>query len=249
MERKKKVKAIKQRIHDLAGNEKNISGIHNYCDRWCERCVFTAKCAVYDMELQSQADSENKDQENAFFWEELSLMFEATFEMLREKAEELGIDLNAIPESELVEHVETEAEKVSYQYGSDVHVWLKENGEYIENKAQVLLSISEETAFSYKDAIEIIEWYSFFIHVKTHRAFSGLDDEQDEFNIEEVNLSAKIALIAVGRAMAAFSFLYNHLTEKEDEILDFLAKLAKIKRLILAAFPHAMSFKRPGFDE
>ena len=26
---------------------KNIPGIYNYCDRWCERCSFTDKCSNY----------------------------------------------------------------------------------------------------------------------------------------------------------------------------------------------------------
>ena len=33
---------------DLTDNPNLISGIHNYCDRWCERCPLTARCLVYD---------------------------------------------------------------------------------------------------------------------------------------------------------------------------------------------------------
>jgi hypothetical protein len=25
----------------------NISGVHNYCDGWCERCGFTGRCGIY----------------------------------------------------------------------------------------------------------------------------------------------------------------------------------------------------------
>ncbi|MDB5210640.1 MAG: hypothetical protein JWQ30_1467, partial [Sediminibacterium sp.] len=28
--------------------EEFISGIHNYCDRWCERCTFTNRCSIYE---------------------------------------------------------------------------------------------------------------------------------------------------------------------------------------------------------
>jgi len=249
MDRKKKIENYKQRILNNVRSGKNISGIHNYCDRWCERCTFTSRCAVYDMELQSKDDNENNDSANESFWEELSLMFEVMAEMLNEKAAELGVNLNEIPELEQVEHIETEAEKVSYKYGTDVHTWLKENREYIEEKAHVMLSIVEEKALSLKGALEVIEWYSIFIHVKTNRAFSGLDDEQDEYMVEEVNRTAKIAIIAVTRSMEAFSYLYSQLPEKEDDILGFLASLSHVKRLLLSAFPNAMSFKRPGFDD
>jgi hypothetical protein len=30
--------------------ERFISGIYNYCDRWCERCRFTAHCRVFATE-------------------------------------------------------------------------------------------------------------------------------------------------------------------------------------------------------
>ncbi len=249
MDRKKKIEIYKQRVFNNVRNGKNISGIHNYCDRWCERCAFTSRCAVYDMELQSKADNENNDIANESFWEELSLVFEVTKQMIKEKAAEMGIDLNDIASIEEIEHIESEAEKVSHKYSNDVHKWLKENRDYIEKKTQVVLSIGEETAISLKDAIEVVDWYSIFISAKIHRAFSGLDDEQDDFMIEEVNLTAKIALIAVTRSMEVFSYLYSQLPEKEDDILNFLASLSLIKRLMTAAFPHAMSYKRPGFDD
>ncbi len=249
MTRKKKVEALKQRILNNVRNGKNISGIHNYCDRWCGRCAFTSRCAVYDMELQSKADNAHSDQANESFWEELSLMFEIMSDILKEKAEEIGIDLNEIPEVERTDHIETEAEKVSYKYSSDVYEWLKENREFIEKKAKDMLSIVEERALSLKDALEVVDWYSFFIYVKTQRAFSGLDDEQAEYMAEEVNCTAKIAITAVTRSMEAFSYLYSQVPEKEDDILYFLSSLSHIKRLLMAAFPHAMSFKRPGFDD
>ena len=40
----------KDDLRKLVRNPKFISGIYNYCDRWCERCRFTAYCRVYDTE-------------------------------------------------------------------------------------------------------------------------------------------------------------------------------------------------------
>ncbi len=31
----------KEQLKKLAKDPKFISGIYNYCDRWCERCAFT----------------------------------------------------------------------------------------------------------------------------------------------------------------------------------------------------------------
>src|SRR5438128_7391496 len=44
----------------LAGDSEFISGIYNYCDRWCERCQFTSRCFLYATE---QADSDLDDPE------------------------------------------------------------------------------------------------------------------------------------------------------------------------------------------
>lgn len=35
---------------NLENRDHLISGIHNYCERWCEKCSFTSRCAVYEME-------------------------------------------------------------------------------------------------------------------------------------------------------------------------------------------------------
>src|SRR5262245_58416083 len=35
---------------DLAKDPNFISGIYNYCDRWCERCAFTSRCFLYATE-------------------------------------------------------------------------------------------------------------------------------------------------------------------------------------------------------
>jgi hypothetical protein len=51
----------------------NISGIHNYCDRWCERCIYTSKCAVF--ESTSKLSSEQLDMDNNEFWDNLSSNF------------------------------------------------------------------------------------------------------------------------------------------------------------------------------
>ena len=47
----------KSELLELAENGNLISGIYNYCDRWCERCPFTSRCLVYatekaDIELE-----------------------------------------------------------------------------------------------------------------------------------------------------------------------------------------------------
>ena len=48
----------------------NVPFIHNYCDKWCERCTFTSRCAVF--EQIENLSTEQKDASNEAFWTNLS---------------------------------------------------------------------------------------------------------------------------------------------------------------------------------
>ncbi len=58
---------------ELAGDPRFISGIYNYCDRWCERCNFTSRCLTYEQlpESSKSDDPAASDLDNAKFWEEM----------------------------------------------------------------------------------------------------------------------------------------------------------------------------------
>ncbi len=58
-----------------------ISGIHNYCDRWCERCAFTSRCEVY--RTLEEKDALDLDKDNEKFWETLSQNFSEMMTMAR----------------------------------------------------------------------------------------------------------------------------------------------------------------------
>ena len=246
MSREEEIEKYKQKIKEIAKNDQIISGIHNYCDRWCEKCTKTANCSVFLME-NAETDKTN-DINNEEFWNKLSVIFEATFEMITEEAEKRGIDLNSI-ETEPVktEFNETKLQKTSVNYGMKIINWLEANEDFIKEKAEGFLLINEEKLVTFTDAIEVIQWYSLFISAKTHRATSPMEFDS-EFELEDKLGSTKIALIAIDRSIEALSFLYNEFSEKEDEILNFLFLLSQIKKGLETKYPNAQDFKRPGFD-
>jgi alanyl-tRNA synthetase len=85
----------KETFKKLAQNPDLISGIYNYCDRWCERCAFTARCLTYLTE-QHDENLQSYDMESKEFWTNLEDSFKLTFELLEEMAQEQGIDLNLL---------------------------------------------------------------------------------------------------------------------------------------------------------
>ncbi len=56
-----------------------ISGIYNYCDRWCERCIYTDRCRVFAMEkafteaYEAEQRYKKSREENKKFWEQIDL--------------------------------------------------------------------------------------------------------------------------------------------------------------------------------
>jgi len=246
---REKLDHYKRKIKEIAGRSNIIPGIHNYCDRWCERCAFVSRCTVGISEFEM--DGPDHDLKNQEFWEHMSMVFQATYEMIAEGAQEMGIDLSE-SNIEYVKpvHHESTAEKTAKSYGLRLLKWLEKNEELFVRKAEVFSMTNEERLVTFKDAIDVIQWYSLFISVKIHRStLKPYDFDDEETDRYDHNGSAKIALIAISRSLEAFAFLYNHLHELEDEVLGFLSDLSKIQRMMKRKFPDAMNFKRPGFDD
>src|SRR4030095_7039134 len=80
-------------LTELANNPDLISGIYNYCDRWCERCPLTSRCLVYATEQEDDDSAPSRDTHNEEFWQRLGLIFQETRGMIVEWAQEAGIDL------------------------------------------------------------------------------------------------------------------------------------------------------------
>ena len=244
----------REKIDEVVNNPSTIPGIFNYCDRWCERCSFTSRCTTFLMD-EFREKNKNSDSDNADFWQDLSFIFEVTKDMLEEKINELGIDADEISsiadDLDLTKRkeVKSEAEKLSFEYALEVGKWLKNNTDYINDKSEQLNIIDNNFSVTVNDAIDVIQWYQYFITPKVARAYSSKIFPNDKFEDDDKQGSAKVALIAIDKSIKAHNFLLNNFAEKEDEILDFLVTLTKIKKLLLRDFPNAMDFIRPGFDE
>lgn len=252
--------------------DNNIIGIHNYCDRWCERCVFTSKCEVY--ESTSKLSSEQLDSDNAEFWDNLSSNFKQTIDLLKKEAEKRGIDFSEIENYEpSEEEQQNELRKrdfakkhsvavLSRKYSRLTLAFTKEDVDLTEKVRELVkqghlgIKTSEEigtTTADIGDAFEVVQWYMFFIEVKIQRALSGKFDEAEDpvdFDFpKDSDGSAKIALIAIEKSMAAYAKLHTYFPEQEDVILNALSILQQIKRGVELGFPKAYSFVRPGFDQ
>jgi hypothetical protein len=236
---------MKDRMHELARNEGNIAGIYNYCDRWCERCAFTSKCLNY---ASSRDEPETDGPE---LWDYLHTVFEATMLMLEEMMEEAGLDPEEIKKKEPQEEPDPKDHplyKKVHELSFSMHKWLEQNkpGRDYNKESEVIPDTEKMKRF--KDALDVIYFYNFFISAKIYRALIPRDDYEANEIQTDSNGSAKIALIAVDRLIAAWSLLIERITDHEDEILKFLLSLADIRKQTELTFPMARKFVRPGFD-
>lgn len=231
-------------LTDLANNPDLISGIYNYCDRWCERCPLTSRCLVYATEQVENDSAETRDIRNEAFWRKLGSIYVETREMIANWAREAGVDL-----SEPVADDETRYQKkrqlvdnhpltkFGKKYANAASDWFREFDQTVE------ISDSEE-------AREVIHWYQYQIAVKTMRALSGRREELEddpEFS-KDSDGSAKVALIGIDRSIAAWRLMQLSLPERAESIVPLILQLERLGRRIERVFPEARRFVRPGFD-
>ena len=252
----------KHNILERASDSRYIPGIYNYCDRWCEKCQFTSRCLVYAMEKED-VDSEEMDLANAAFWQKLGESFQATLELLKEKAQEMGIDLDS-PETELIaenrENVIHIISHLSKRYSSMVDEFFNIYSPFLEDlilsqennlKLRLVQLQKKEATIFFKDIVEVIRWYQDFIHVKLRRALYGksMDDALlADDDASDANGSAKIALIAIDRSISAWGELLKDCSAKKP-ILDIINHLKLLREMTEKEFPEVRAFVRPGFDE
>lgn len=247
---------------DLADNPNFISGIHNYCDRWCERCPLTARCLVYATEeADPDVNPASRDISNAAFWEKLASIFQETREMISAWAQENGVDLSPGVLAEAQEQNDRKrAEATNHPlaraaeaYAHSVNYWFENDFKQMEvfsdarSPSDEILEHDEEV----NNYVSVIRWYQFFIAVKMIRGLMSRVDE-DEYpgdDDRDSDGSVKAALIAIDRSVGAWKLMGELRQDNADSIQKFLLELEKLRLRAEAEFPLARDFIRPGFDE
>jgi hypothetical protein len=252
-------------LTELASNPDLISGIYNYCDRWCERCPLTSRCLVYATEASDDDSSQTHDLSNEAFWRKLSTVFQETRDMIAEWAREAGVDLNKIVEDcdpaqrkrkrqQVDNHPLAQAGK---KYANAASDWFRDLDQTIEisDLAASQNDLAQEERF--EDAREVIQWYQYQIAVKTMRALGARIDER-EADLESADWTdfwkdsdglAKVALIGTDRSIAAWRLVQLSLPERATSIVPLILQLERLRQRIEKVFPEARDFVRPGFDE
>jgi hypothetical protein len=259
-------------LSDLLEGGDFISGIHNYCDRWCERCPFTSRCLVYAIDKDHELDDlEVHDINNAKFWRRLESIFKEAREMISKWAAEAGADLEAldVEAAQEAHRLQRDAAKLhelsvsARRYAQMAQKWFEEEFTVEQNVHDDTSGKSKSAAedIDVSDAVAVIRWYQLFIAAKIFRALTGAGNDAEELAEDEdfagemtpddiqndANGSAKLALIAIDRSLSAWRVMQSSLPE--NTIMPMLLELERLYRATKQTFPNAMDFVRPGFDE
>ena len=249
----------------LMDDSNMIPSIHNYCDRWCERCAFVERCAVGMEELERwKNDTPMTDEE---MWSTVSEHFKESLRMLDEMLREAGIDPveiqaepNPIPDPDM-EKLEEEIFEKGMAYFKLTDSFFKTNHDFLaareaeaQQMAEMELPIDMEQLEHTQEAIEIIHQYAAFIGIKARRAVSGMEDMHDTEiwgdppYQSDANGSAKACILCIERSLGAWEMIRKTWPEKTDEILDMLLALSRFRKEMERLFPDWQKFVRPGFD-
>jgi hypothetical protein len=221
------------------------------------------------MSEEKFGDLADGDLSNEIFWQRLSETLQETMSMLKEMAEERGIDLDSLDtddeeeidnpfENQPVVHMTTH---MARSYIDTVESWFKENVYVYEDDVRELAAElepdqvetpAEEDTVTLIDSVEIIRWYQHQIYVKLQRAIHSSRDE--EFEIEngfpkDSDGSCKVALIGMDRSISAWGKMMTYFPQQKDSILAIATHLERLRRRTERKFPDARAFVRPGFDE
>lgn len=258
-------------LADLVSDPKLIPGVYNYCDRWCERCPLTSRCANFAMGERHFPDGQVPDLAAAEFWEGLSHIFQSTLALLHEAAVEQGIDLDApdpAVDAALArgEALRSQAERhpcaeAAFAYLQQGHEWFITTSDLFAAKEAELAMLARlagadanvaQQALTIRDAVAVIQWYLHFIAVKLRRALQSQLEEAEETAEDDYpkdsDGSAKVALMAIDRSIGAWGVLLRHFPAEETPILERLVQLDRLRRAVEQQFPAARRFVRPGFD-
>ncbi len=218
-----------------------IEFISEYCDRWCERCAFTTRCAAYAVEAALGMCGDLKEAMQLALGVPMvvgSSRPPVEFELIKPQREEQRAVENAI-QAHARRIKETPLTKNAMDIAIAEHRWLHEHAA-IRASADALV----------QDAVAVILRYSVFIGGKLARALHGRDldgDSGDDPIQTDWNGSAKIALIAIERSHSAWQTIAEATGDVGAAAL--VDSLATLGDKVEEAFPFARRFKRPGFDE
>ena len=235
-------------------HDDRIESIHNYCDRWCERCAYTLRCAVYAVEAATEMCGSPADGFELALGRPHPAGGAAPAAPTHDEDEEeeeaervaMAIDTAEVARAEKAEKAREERlersplMRLAFDYTVRAIGWLRATHDQLAAGGDPVLL----------EALAIVGHDAAFVAAKIHRALSGRGRLPRIFGRavqSDANGSAKVALISLGRSAEAWRAI-AHATGDDDAVA-LGERASDLRQLMLEHFPDAPRFVRPGFDE
>ena len=229
-----------------------ISGVHNYCDRWCERCAFSSRCRAFAIEMTLAVDGFEGELAAAAEGLESAPGQEGSgFDFALEEAEAAVSEEDI--EREMLRHDAAWLVVDTHPLMEAVKALTKLAEPLIEGAGRRAESGGAE-AEAFRDPLEILCRYRYLVQAKIHRALLGREEDRDPNEEEEpfpsdADGSAKIAHITCAAARDAARRLGDLDPALAPPAHVYAQAADRALGLIDQAFPGHRTFRRPGFDD
>lgn len=230
-------KRLQEILNQVAQYEKETP--YNYCDRWCERCVFEkqVRCKVYQDELEQRMtclaygkDERDPEITGAVMKRQLEEIGEEIDERFEEEHE---IDLDTIDDPEFerikqhIEFVENHSLRISaHEYCRQVQTFLQEA--FYPQKREM------NTQLIYD--FETIAWYHTLLPIKIQRGLAGFHEPACEGDLALYDAVGQFEVCkkAIRESIRAFHKIGPRLPSYQTEVTKLLALLNNLHSRIQA---------------
>lgn len=229
-----------------------VPGVYNYCDAWCERCVFQLRCAVFRDRILMQADLDMR--------RELEVPVVTSAPAAVNSTTGQSGDLTAL--SHALDEADVNAESdlaiwESRRRSREVDPLYQQARQYAGLTSALMTSLRPEIDATgdpvLRTALDVIHWHTYAIQVKVRRALGGLLDplfEDDDPVQTDYNGTAKLVRLMIAESRDAWDVLLQSPGwVQPGRLAAMLDRLAILDAALARRFPRAMEFVRPGFDE
>jgi len=263
-------------MSELNHMHENISGIYNYCDRWCEKCYYTNRCLVFKKEAERDIkhilnDEDRNDPE--VFAKDIADNFQEAFNHLNnfmaeeyEEFEKDDFDLDDEDELDdgfFKEELDDDERPSTFLRNADNPLILlseklfKDFYKYYDLiKSKFPTELDEKNPQNLlQQNLEILGWYTPQINVKIRMCVWGKsklakakNKLQREIDEEIFNVNCRIVFVGIENCLKALDEIYHLKKEIQTETLSILSSAKIIYKIFIEDFPTALTYKRPYFD-
>lgn len=238
---------------EQAEDPRVIRGIYNYCHRWCERCPFTERCAVFRENRRFETEHPERSP-----FEHVHASFQQMIELLKAWCAREGVDF-----AQIAQEAKSDAAVTDQRLNDEAVIaepLSKLAKAYLAASWEVVRAIERTPHFNdleaqAHDAVETIRWYAAFIGAKIDRAVHGARESvNDGFEEDAIqndwNGSAKTARMAIEASRRAWLIVLEAgQAPSQSPLREMVDVLNSLDSGVADRFPDAMRFVRPGFDE